>query len=95
MTGSRRSTKIRVGYHLSGMLKASVMKQRRETVYRMIAKRHHGRVPCFVCKKAVPRESATLEHIIPKSLGGTDNLRNLSISHDVCNHRRGNGSGKA
>ncbi|QQP96459.1 HNH endonuclease [Lysobacter enzymogenes] len=83
---SRRS----VGRHLRGMLKATIMQRRRETVYRMLAKRNAGIVSCFVCGKHVPRQWATLEHVLPLSKGGTDEMSNLSISHAKCNHRRGN-----
>lgn len=84
-TGERRA----VGRHLRGILKANRMRQLRETVYRMIAKRNNGKVPCFVCKHHVARTRATLEHVIPRSRGGTDAYDNLSISHPICNHRHG------
>jgi len=79
-----------VGKHLKGMLKANVMAQRRQTIYRMIAKRNSGVVPCFVCLTHVPKNLATLEHILPLSKGGTNEMANLSISHAKCNHARGN-----
>lgn len=71
-------------------LAGSVRKGRRETVYRMLLKRH-GSVPCFVCGKHVKEPHATLEHILAVSKGGTDDMDNLSISHNVCNARRGAG----
>lgn len=49
-----------------------------------------GWVPCFVCGRKVDRIEATLEHIKPRSLGGTDDYENLAISHGRCNARRGN-----
>lgn len=83
---SERST---TGRSLRGILKANVMRQRRETVYRMIAKRNGGVVPCFVCGTHVQFKRATLEYILPNSRGGTDAIENLAISHPICNHRRG------
>jgi len=62
---------------------------RRETLYRMLGKRNNGTVPCFVCGRHVREKNATLEHIIPISKGGTDDMDNLSISHFQCNQRRG------
>lgn len=46
-------------------------------------------VPCFVCKKHVKRAEATLEHIWPKALGGTNSGKNLAISHERCNTLKG------
>ena len=46
---------------------------------------------CFVCQKEIKKFSeCTLEHIFPKSLGGTDSKYNLGISHRRCNQLRGN-----
>jgi 5-methylcytosine-specific restriction endonuclease McrA len=71
---------------------ASVQRRnRRETIYQMLSKMHMGKVPCFVCGKHVRKEDATLEHILAKSKGGTDDMDNLSISHAMCNVKRGNG----
>lgn len=49
----------------------------------------HGFVPCYVCGQHVKRADATLEHILPRSRGGSDAGANLSISHAKCNHARG------
>lgn len=46
---------------------------------------------CFVCKKKVARAVASREHIVPESLGGSNDESNLSISHKKCNNKRGNG----
>lgn len=46
---------------------------------------------CFVCLKTIETyQDCTLEHIIPLSLGGTDEDSNLSISHKRCNQLKGN-----
>lgn len=46
---------------------------------------------CFVCKKRIKYfVEASAEHIIPLSLGGKTNSRNLTVSHSLCNMRRGN-----
>lgn len=86
---------IRMSPALRNKLAAGIRKGRRETIYKMLAKRHGGHVPCFVCGAHVPEADATLEHIKPLSKGGTDNMDNLSISHSRCNHMRGNSSGAA
>lgn len=79
----------------SGPLKAkllgAVRKGRRETIYKMLGKQHDGIVPCFECGHHVPEVEATLEHIVEQSEGGTDDMDNLSISHEICNYERSNG----
>jgi HNH endonuclease len=46
---------------------------------------------CFVCQKEISNfADCTLEHVLPKSLGGNDKKYNLGISHRLCNHLRGN-----
>ncbi len=72
------------------ILEAQVRKTRRETVYKMICRRNDGQCPCYVCGRHVKERHATLEHIVPISKGGTDDMGNLSISHNACNARRGN-----
>jgi len=72
---------------IKARLKSQVLQSRRKTVYRMLMKRH-GFVPCFVCGEHVDASTATAEHIIPLSRGGTDDIDNIAISHRKCNMRR-------
>lgn len=51
---------------------------------------------CQICHGAVPRDvpitsdwSATLDHIVPRSRGGTDDADNLRTAHRWCNSVRG------
>jgi 5-methylcytosine-specific restriction endonuclease McrA len=60
-------------------------------IYRTVARQLHGVVPCWVCGLPVSVEDASLEHIVPRSLGGNGHLENLAISHALCNQRRGAG----
>ncbi|MHB1846153.1 MAG: HNH endonuclease [Deltaproteobacteria bacterium] len=46
-------------------------------------------VACCFCGKALTPRTATLEHILPRSRGGTDEPRNLTLSCAACNHGRG------
>jgi 5-methylcytosine-specific restriction endonuclease McrA len=46
-------------------------------------------VRCFVCGLPVRPEDATLEHVQPAGLGGTDREANLAISHGACNQEKG------
>ncbi len=46
---------------------------------------------CYVCQIEIKNfADCTLEHIFPKSLGGTCKRYNLGISHRVCNQLREN-----
>jgi 5-methylcytosine-specific restriction endonuclease McrA len=53
---------------------------------------------CTICGDALDRHIAdpnhpryiTLDHIVPRSLGGLDALSNLRLAHQECNTRRGN-----
>lgn len=74
---------------LRGLLASRVRQARRDTIYKMSKKKGCGIVRCFVCGEPVSYSEATLEHIIPKSKGGTDDMGNLSISHARCNNARG------
>jgi len=89
----KRSTKRAMSRQLTKRLGRTILQRRRETVYRMLFKRHCGKVPCFVCGEHVSQREATAEHIIPVSRGGTDDVSNLSISHGHCNVARGNDMG--
>lgn len=60
----------------------------REKIYRTVARQLHGHVPCWVCRQHVEPADATLEHITPRSEGGSSHLENLAISHGRCNQQR-------
>lgn len=46
---------------------------------------------CFVCLKPINVfTDASIEHVIPRSKGGSCSKRNLSISHQACNQQRSN-----
>ncbi|WPU65810.1 HNH endonuclease [Peredibacter starrii] len=45
---------------------------------------------CFVCKNEIINfTDVTIEHIVPKSKGGTNAPSNIAISHRDCNHLKG------
>lgn len=78
-----------MGRHVRGILAKNRRQNRRKTIYKMTMKRE-GSVPCFVCHEHVELKNMSLEHIVPLSKGGTDEMGNLSISHVECNNKRGN-----
>ncbi len=60
----------------------------RVKIWRTVARQLHGVVPCWICRKPVSLEDATLEHILPLVDGGSSHIENLAISHSTCNHAR-------
>lgn len=45
---------------------------------------------CALCGKLMGRRTVSIDHIIPKSLGGTNDMANLRLAHKRCNIIRGN-----
>lgn len=45
---------------------------------------------CALCGLPMGRRTVTIDHILPKSLGGTNDMANLRLAHKKCNRRRGN-----
>jgi 5-methylcytosine-specific restriction endonuclease McrA len=85
-----KKNKTYLNARVKGILHTNIKQNRRDTVYKMISKQNDGSVPCFVCHRHVDKKNATLEHVLPISKYGTDDMDNLSISHTQCNQRRGN-----
>lgn len=51
----------------------------------------HNGWRCILCKHIETNPKAlSVEHIKPRSHGGTDALENLALSHKSCNYARGN-----
>lgn len=64
--------------------RASTARRTRETV---IAR---DGLTCRLCGEAVAPEEVHVDHIQPRSLGGSDELSNLQVTHALCNMRKGN-----
>jgi 5-methylcytosine-specific restriction endonuclease McrA len=60
---------------------------RRELKRKLFAGRE--RAPCCFCERELTFAQATLEHIRPKSRGGSMAIENLALSCQLCNHLRG------
>ncbi len=45
---------------------------------------------CGLCGGAVEPADVHIDHIVPWSLGGRDELTNLQVAHSKCNLRKGN-----
>jgi len=44
--------------------------------------------PCTYCKIILTKDQMTIDHILPKSKGGTDDYNNLTISCIACNKEK-------
>lgn len=45
---------------------------------------------CFFCSKSLKYDKVTIDHYLPKSMGGTDEVFNLVISCKTCNRVKKN-----
>lgn len=54
---------------------------------------HCGGVMDFTPRGPAPirDDAATMEHIVPRSQGGSNAMENLALAHSYCNNVRGNG----
>lgn len=44
---------------------------------------------CQICRKKVDPKNWHMDHVIPLSKGGEHNMRNLRVTHPICNRRKG------
>jgi 5-methylcytosine-specific restriction endonuclease McrA len=59
----------------------------RERIYRQRIFERDGWI-CWICGEAVEPQDATLDHVVPVSLGGAHTPANVRLAHGVCNSRR-------
>lgn len=48
--------------------------------------------PCYYCLNVFLITDLTIEHLIPRSLGGTNEESNITLACAPCNHQRGKDS---
>lgn len=61
--------------------------KKRERRYREVSARWGVR--CYLCLRDVSRVDAHLDHVTPRSAGGSDSYANLRITHAACNLAKG------
>lgn len=59
--------------------------QRRARI-RLLWEEQHGF--CWYCARYVRSRDATLDHVIPQSIGGTDDMQNLVMACAPCNNKK-------
>lgn len=47
-----------------------------------------GENHCFYCNDIIPRKRRSLDHLIPKSMGGTWDIENIVLCCWECNHAK-------
>jgi 5-methylcytosine-specific restriction endonuclease McrA len=68
-----------------GTIKGSLTKPYREMVF-SLSKRFGWR--CWYCGSGLTPESASVDHIIPVSSGGSDDFWNLALACTFCQHAK-------
>lgn len=84
----------RIRYRRKGVTRRGYLSESRVSVEQLVS--IHGS-DCSLCGEDIdillPRTSkwgATIDHRIPLSKGGSDELDNLQLAHWICNNRKGN-----
>lgn len=44
---------------------------------------------CYLCEKPLSVYDCTIDHVLPRSKGGKNSLRNILLVHSKCNHIKG------
>ena len=62
----------------------------KQRMWRVQAVRKRDGYRCWLCHKKFRGDfEITIDHAIPKARGGTNELSNLRLAHERCNHDRG------
>lgn len=54
-------------------------------------KSNHGWYTCVRCGRKLRKSDVDIDHIVPQSCGGSDNVENLQCMCRNCNRSKGNG----
>lgn len=57
------------------------------SIKKFLLKNHGDK--CFYCLKKMPDSDITLEHLLSKADGGSNNLKNCVLTHEKCNREAG------
>jgi len=74
--------------HIRKRLKKSTTRLLRKTKYRKLFDAQEGM--CYLCNEPLSIFDCTVDHVVPKSRGGKDSIRNLLLAHSMCNTEKAN-----
>ena len=60
----------------------------RNRKYKIVEWKNLGRPPCELCGKRIALSAINVDHILPRSRGGSHALHNLRVVHGRCNSAR-------
>ncbi len=60
----------------------------RRAFWRSVFRDGRRYVPCSYCGTTLLREDATIDHVIPRSAGGTSAIQNLAVACKPCNEAK-------
>lgn len=66
--------------------------KKQQRINKQLKRRLYGKIyisPCVYCKNIFIIDELTIEHIIPLSLGGSNDDDNITLACAPCNQRRG------
>ena len=81
------------GYHTRLLNGDGSIKKKKRKTYSSDVKRIlyiHANGMCAICGKPLQLQEISLDHHIPLSRGGADNIENLEITHESCNRIKSN-----
>lgn len=61
----------------------------RPRVVRLLHRAQGG--ACAICGVDIPVAASTLDHVVPISRGGANDLTNFLVTCELCNHEKGDG----
>lgn len=72
-----------------GVWMGSTQKTRSSFAKKKAALRNRDGDICFYCLLPMQEEEMTVEHLIPRQIGGPDHIDNLVLAHEKCNMAAG------
>ena len=77
-------------YDIDGNGVDAIKTSRMRWILKRLILRGHN-IDCALCGKPIDRErDLTMDHIVPHSCGGSDDLHNMQPAHRKCNELKGN-----
>jgi 5-methylcytosine-specific restriction endonuclease McrA len=79
-----------MGKSIKPLSKKKLLFLRAQGANPLLKRKATGTAPCFYCGKLLTCNNLTIDHFIPKSKGGTNEIQNLRLACKRCNSDKGN-----